>query len=269
MDDGHDRIAIALLRGCRQRSVGPLPDCDAPPPYRLQLLGGFQLFRSGAPVDLLPSGQRLLAYLGVTRRVLLRRHVACALWMDTSEQRAMANLRSVVWRVNRAVPGLLSATGSALRLAPGCEVDVHESVARWLDALADAEIEPSALLEPGTAELLPDWSEEWVLAEQDRIRQLRLHALERMSERRLSEGEPAWAVELALAVVVEDPLRESANRCLIRAHLEQGNYVEAFRRYDVYRSQLYDHLGLPPSPQMEDLVAAVRRRSRRPSGRRR
>lgn len=266
MDDEHD--AIALLRGCRQRSTEPLPDCGAPPPYRLQLLGGFQLFQSGAAVDLLPSGQRLLAYLGVTHRAPLRTHVASALWMDTSEQRAMANLRSVIWRVNRTVPGLLSATGAALRLVPECEVDAQESAARWLDVLAGKEIEPYALLEPGAAELLPGWSEEWVLAEQDRIRQLRLHALEQMSQRHLSEGEPEWAVELALAVVVEDPLRESANRCLIRAHLEQGNYVDAFRRYDVYRSQLHEHLGLPPSPQMEDLMAAVPVQSRRLAGRR-
>lgn len=241
----------------RQRSAE-----DARPAYRLQLLGGFQLLLRGTPLDLLPSGQRLIAYLAVTHRVLQRRHVAFALWLDTTEQRAMANLRSVVWRVNRAAPGLLGPAGPAIRLAPGCDVDLHELGAHCRGVLAGAEIEPSALLGPGTGELLPDWSEEWVLGERERVRQLRLHAMERLSERRLSEGELAWAVELALAVVVEDPLRESAHRCLIRAHLEQGNYVDAFRRYDIYRGQLYEQLGLPPSPLLEGLLDAVRNRCR-------
>lgn len=249
--DGHEWLLP------RQRSVDGVS-----PTYRLRLLGGFQLLRCGAPLDVLPSGQRLIAYLAVNHRALQRRHVAFALWLDTTEQRAMANLRSVVWRVNRAAPGLLEPGGSALRLAPGCVVDVRELADHCRGALADAEIAPSALLDPGAGELLPDWTEEWVLGERERIRQLRLHAMERMSERRLAEGELAWAVELALAVVVEDPLRESAHRCLIRAHLEQGNYGDAFRSYDIYRDQLYEHLGLPPSPQLERLLDAVRGRCR-------
>lgn len=251
MDDGHEWLLP------RQRSVE-----DAQPAYRLQLLGGFQLLLRDAPLDLLPSGQRLIAYLAVTHRLLQRRHVAFALWLDTTEQRAMANLRSVVWRVNRAAPGLLGPAGCTVRLAPGCDVDLHKLSAHCRGVLTGAEVEPSALLDPGTGELLPDWSEEWVLGERERVRQLRLHAMERMSECRLSEGELEWAVELALAVVVEDPLRESAHRCLIRAHLEQGNYGDAFRRYDIYRDQLYEHLGLPPSPQLESLLDAVRNRSR-------
>jgi DNA-binding SARP family transcriptional activator len=61
-------------------------------------------------------------------------------------------------------------------------------------------------------------------------------------------------VEVSLAVVADDPLRESAQRVLIRIYVAEGNVHEAVARYRAYRETMRDELGLEPSPQMEALI---------------
>jgi DNA-binding SARP family transcriptional activator len=59
--------------------------------------------------------------------------------------------------------------------------------------------------------------------------------------------------------VAGEPLRESAHRCLIEAHLAQGNVAEAIRRYHAYRDLMLAELRLGPSPQMEKLLEPLMR----------
>jgi DNA-binding SARP family transcriptional activator len=51
-----------------------------------------------------------------------------------------------------------------------------------------------------------------------------------------------------------EPLRESAHRTVIRVHLAEGNFGEAARAYDAFRTMLADELGVAPTRQMSDLV---------------
>ena len=138
-------------------------------PVTLALLDAFELRCDGEPVSLPPSAQRLLALLALRERPLLRLHVAGTLWLDTPEERASANLRSSLWRLNRPGPRLVDATSLQLRLAPEVRVDVRETAAlahRLLAASdgadgADVDLDPARL----TGELLPDWYDDWVLIE--------------------------------------------------------------------------------------------------------
>ena len=66
-------------------------------------------------------------------------------------------------------------------------------------------------------------------SEQERFRQLRLHALEATSDQMLAEGSTFDALCAGLAAVSCEPLRESAHRCVIAAHLAEGNTSEATR----------------------------------------
>ena len=106
----------------------------------------------------------------------------------------------------------------------------------------------------GAGELLPEWDEEWLAPEREQFRQIRLHALELVAERLADEGRFARAVEVSLAVVADDPLRESARRVLIRVHAAEGNLHDAVEQYRAYRDVMRAELGLDPSPQMEGLV---------------
>ena len=85
---------------------------------QLLLLGGFELRWAGGPVRVQRSGQRLLALLALQRRPLERLYVAGTLWLDASEERAGASLRSALWRLPQ--PGgspVVQTSVTHLRLA--------------------------------------------------------------------------------------------------------------------------------------------------------
>jgi DNA-binding SARP family transcriptional activator len=121
------------------------------------------------------------------------------------------------------------------------------------DSATSADIDGLCL----AGELLPDWYDDWVLIERERFRQLRLHALDAFCESLTADGRYAGAVEAGQAAVAAEPLRESAHRLLIRAHLAEGNRDDAIRQYCFFRDILEAELGLAPSPQIEELVTSL------------
>jgi hypothetical protein len=68
-------------------------------------------------------------------------------------------------------------------------------------------------------DLLPGWSDDWLVVERERYRQVCLHALDKLC---LLHAE-AWCYALAIiaghASVSSSPTRESGHRPLMRAHL--------------------------------------------------
>jgi DNA-binding SARP family transcriptional activator len=106
-------------------------------------------------------------------------------------------------------------------------------------------------------ELLPGWSDEWVLLERERQRQISLHVLDALCERWAADRCYEKAVRAGLAAVAAEPLRESSNRALIRAFLAEGNPTEALRHFSMYRQVLRTQLSLEPSPQLADLVGSL------------
>jgi DNA-binding SARP family transcriptional activator len=202
------------------------------------------------------SAQRLLAFLALHPRPLLRPLVAGTLWPETTEERAHASLRSALWRLHRLGDGLVDVTGPRLRLGAAVEVDLRlaEATARRLLEGAEAVTAETATL---FGELLPDWYEDWVLLERERFRQLRLRALDALCERLTRADRLAEAFEIGLAALAAEPLRESAHRALVRIHLAEGNAGEALRQYRLCRRLLGERLGIEPSAQMDVLVAGV------------
>jgi DNA-binding SARP family transcriptional activator len=108
-----------------------------------------------------------------------------------------------------------------------------------------------------SADLLGDWYDEWLMLERDRWTQLRLHALEALAEHLLASGDYSQAVEAALAAVWAEPLRESAQRILVRVYAAEGNLSDAVRQYRRYRQLLHRELKTPPTAQMEELIRAL------------
>lgn len=225
----------------------------------LALLDSFQLCFDGEPVSLPRSAQRLLALLALHERPLLRPYVAGTLWLEARDDRASANLRSSLWRLHRPGHTLVEATNLQLRLSSDVRVDVRETAELAHQLLTnpdgwdgrDLDVKRARL----TGELLPDWYDDWVLIERERLRQLNLHALDALGERLVAAKRLGEALETALAAVAMEPLRESAHRLLIKIHLEEGNAGEAIRQFEFCRRLFHDQLGLAPSPQLSELVA--------------
>jgi DNA-binding SARP family transcriptional activator len=222
----------------------------------LALLGGFDLQVDGRSVPLPRRAQRLLVFLALHTRPLDRAYVADCLWLDASEGHAHGNLRSALWTLSHVGCPLVALTAGRLCLDPGVTVDFRQSLAfadRLLEngaVLGGTELDGSLLAE----DVLPDWCEEWVLDERERYRQLRLHALELLCERLIGLTKFGHAVQAGLAAVAAEPLRESAQRVLIRAYLAEGNVCEAHRQYARYRSLLDRELSQEPTLEMQALV---------------
>ena len=230
-------------------------------PARVALLGGFQLSSGEETVHDLPRGvQRLVAHLGLARHPT-RAAVAGQLWPDVSEEQAHGSLRSALWRLRKAAPGLVTLFGGTLSLAPDVRVDVRET-AGWAERVLDPR---GAITEdlPGDVELreelLPGWYDDWVVLERERLRQLRMYALEALADKLARVGRYGEAVQAAHRAAQVEPLRETAHRTLVRIHLAEGNAAEALRVYESYRALLAAELGVSPSPRMEALLARVRR----------
>ena len=93
--------------------------------------------------------------------------------------------------------------------------------------------------------------------ERERHRQLTLHALESLCEHLTAAGRYGCAVLAGLAAVEREPLRESAHRALLRAHIAEGNMWEAIQRYRYYERIAARELGVEPSPLMRSLIAEL------------
>jgi DNA-binding SARP family transcriptional activator len=226
---------------------------------RLELLSGFELSHDGEHVELPLASQRVVAFLALQQRPVQRVFVAGSLFMDASEDRANARLRTALWRMRRPRCPIVAATSTHLAIAPGTSVDLRESRDRARDIVAgstDASTEDVQALSV-SGDLLPDWYDDWVLLERERFRQLRMHALEALCRELAASGRYAQATEAGLAAVEVEPLRESAHRALIHAYLLEGNSCEAIRQYRLFRDILRRELGCEPSMRMRRLVAAV------------
>lgn len=239
----------------------PDPDSGHAPelscsPVTLSLLHGFELTIHAERVSLPWNAQRLLAFLALNRRPMLRLHVAGSLWLDKDEDRAGANLRSALWRLRQSNDLLVETDGGHLRLADGVAVDVRlaENLCRSILS-SDARSAQVVWADHLSGELLPDWYDDWVVMSRERLRQLFLHALERLCLRLCDGGLHAQAIDVGMRALAVDPLRESAHRALISAYLGEGNQSEALRQYELYRVILAEQLDLEPS---EGITAMVR-----------
>ncbi len=227
---------------------------------RLTVLGELHVLIDGDAASIPTQAQRLLALLAVHAHQS-RATVSGILWADASQTRAQANLRNAVWQVGLRSRDLLCCDRSSVALRPGTTVDLveaREQAERALDGglgLADALHQ----------DLLPHWDEEWLVMEREHQRQLRLHALEARSATLCRAARYPEAVEAALAAVQAEPLRESAQHALVRAHLAEGNLHEAIRQLDLYRCQLDSQLGIAPGHALVQLVrdALLAARTRR------
>jgi DNA-binding SARP family transcriptional activator len=225
---------------------------------QLRLLGRFELRRDGHLLRVSPSGERLLAYLGVRREPVSRGTAAAELWPGCTDIRAAANLRSALWRLSgHDQGGLIASSPHCLALGNRVSVDLHEVARQIGPDSAAGRPGPDVDVDGLRQDVLPEWPEEWLTGTREWFRQIRLHALEALCDRYRDGGRLDAALNAGITAVAADPLRESAHRRLTLVHIEEGNFAEALRQYDVYRRLLRTELGLPPSPRFRRLIAPL------------
>lgn len=232
---------------------------------QLKLLDRFDVVRNDESLELPDSVQRVVAFVALRGSPQRRSTVAGVLWPETGDDHAAANLRTALWRLKRSGAGVLDGSRGLLTIPSSVDTDL-DAIVRAMRSINDDPDFDVRTLDVATrqlgGELLPDWHDDWILFERERLRQLRLHALETLCERFSRHGRHLAAIEAGLLAVSSDPIRESAHRALIVAHLAEGNVAEALRQYKSCASQLEEALGVAPTPSLRALVAPwlVRRR---------
>jgi DNA-binding SARP family transcriptional activator len=225
------------------------------------------LFCGGDPIQLPLSTQRLVGLLALQVGPVRRSYVGSLLWLDAAEERAAASLRSALWKLRILGCDVVGGSRSHLWLLSNVRVDCKELESRCRKVLHNPEVVDVELLgfPRLQQELLPDWYEDWVLIHRERLRQLRVHALESLSERFSAAGIHWAAIDSALAAIAAEPLRERAHLALIKAHVAERNLEQARLDLDRYRKLFVDEMGLAPDPELNQLLKA---RHSQPSSRR-
>ena len=236
-----------------------VPECGVDR-LSLSLMRDFQLRRGNQALDLAPSSQRLIGFLALQGRAARRTFVSGTLWLNAADSRAGANMRSALWRLPALEHGALVGTSAThIWLDPAVQVDLSTLTAQAV-AVLDGQVDGTQLVPVARQlckagdDLLPGWYDEWVVSERERLRQLRLHALDRIGQQLLADRLTAEALQVGLAMLATEPLRESGHRLLMRVHLSEGNVAEAIRQYRIISRLLREELGVRPSGATESLL---------------
>jgi DNA-binding SARP family transcriptional activator len=224
------------------------------------LLGGFSLLRDTEEIELPLSAQRLVALLALRERPLSRAYLAGVLWPNCRSERSLADLRTTLWRTNHCNSEVIATAGIRLHLQADVEVDVRALTA-FERASHQTKSNAISLLKGMSwfdlsLDLLPDWYDDWLVDDREGVRQLRLHALERMTDELSLNGRHGEAIQTALTAVRLEPLRETAHAALIKAHLAEGNRSEALRQFSRCRAILRTELAVEPSGSIRELITS-------------
>jgi DNA-binding SARP family transcriptional activator/DNA-binding HxlR family transcriptional regulator len=257
----HDPVLAAIV----ETQLDAAAEVDPPPVIvEISLLGAFSVRVAGKVIGELSVGsQRLLVFLALHHRAVTRIAMAGRMWPDATDERAGISLRSALSRLDTSTREAILSASAGLSLLETVAVDLREAqaLARRLlqpgGTTEEADLAPAAVAVL-SSELLPDWYDDWVLAEAEDWRQLRMSALEAQAAQLIAMGRLGEAAGAARAAMKVEPLRESASATLIRVHIAEGNQSEALRVYDRYTDLLKSVLGLEPTSRLTNLVAGLR-----------
>ncbi len=234
---------------------------------QIRLLGGFRVSRQGRLVSGFESQKvrALLAYLGVHRgRSFSRDHLAGLLWPEEGPEAARRNLRQALYNLRQTLEGaagtdgLLEATHQSVGLAPGraAWIDVEEFSVLLARSTGEADRDPAPLAAAARlyeGDLLAGFHvdespefDEWLVTEQERLREGALRALLKLVDHHLASGTYSLGVEYGRRLVKLDPLSEIAHRRLMRLHVFSGRRSRAITQYQELVRLLDEELGVEP-----------------------
>lgn len=229
------------------------------PTFSIFLLGSFQVYYGEMALAdrFKPRLQALVAYLLLHRNTpVSRQQLAFHFWPDSTEARARANVRKLVYRLRQIFPAVedyLVMDGMTLSWRAG--IPLRVDVAEFEEAVKGAEGADSAQkassLKRAVAlykgELLPDLYDDWVLVEREQLRRRYLHCLKELATLHERGRDYSAAIPLLRQLLREEPLVEEAYRHLMRVQALRGDVGGALRTYHRCDRQLEQELGVEPA----------------------
>lgn len=245
---------------------------------RIALFGRFNVEDgTGHPVEFESlNAQKLFGYLLVfSGRPHRREKLADELWQDASAGQAGAYLRKALWQLQSTLSeyedeaaSTLHVDGDWIGLNPGaeCTLDVAE-FEQLFSQTCDCQgylLTPEAaeLLERAVnlyhGELLEGWYDEWCLLERERLTQLYLIMLGKLTEFCEAHNLYEKGLNYCMLMLRHDRANEKTHRRLMRLHYSAGNRTAALHQYEQCTEFLSDELDVAPSPRTTALYQQIR-----------
>lgn len=235
----------------------------------ISLLGGLTLAWGDTSLPL-PSGvtvRSLFAYLLTYRdRPHTRDLLAGTFWPELPDAMARRRLSQALWQIRHCLQAadlpqpLLLAKGDSLQLNPDLPLWLDVEVFRQRVAEGNLQdLKLAVALYQG--DLLAGYYDDWLLAEQEQLREMFLAAVEQLVEGYKGRGEYEQALTEARRLAMEVPWREEAHREVMRLCHLLGRDNEALKQFEVCRQTLAEELDAEPSPGTVALAREIAERS--------
>ncbi|MCV7423530.1 AAA family ATPase [Mycobacterium yunnanensis] len=238
----------------------------------VRLIGDLRVVHRGQVVDPRAVGGArcvdVLAYLAVNRnRDIAQDELAGILWPKDRPQSWNAALRGVLSRVRDTMElahlpaGCVRSRGGNVRLSlpDGLATDIE--MLRRLCATTPGSSVTGArrALELTSEPTLIGVGGAWADDVRAEVEQLRRQAFEMDANESLKRGEPTRAIASAEALLILDPLRESAYRAVMAGYMTLGERGQALQAAARCRLALDRELGTAPSAETEALYLRILR----------
>lgn len=233
------------------------------PALAVHCLGAFQMLSNGKPIETWRAikPRALFQYLVSHRqRPVPREALMEALWPDPDTAPAGTALKVVVHRVRKLLRqtarGLeIQPTEDGYRLdGPDLWVDVEEFERLCLDArrhenearLDDAAASYARATALYRGDFLEDVPDEWVVLRRERLKDLYLLALARLTDAAYADLDYEQCIERCQQILAHDPCREQAYRVLMLCYAHLGQRGRVRRWYEVCVRTLRGELDVDP-----------------------
>lgn len=226
---------------------------------RLFLLGALRAEVDGRPCVL--AGQKvvgLLAYLALYPLPQPREVLAELFWPDAALNRARRSLADALYRLRRALgDGWLDAAAEQIALSPSPDVWVDVWEFDRLVAVGDpASLQQAQSLYLG--DLLPELYDDWLLPLRVSRREKYLSGLQFLGQAAEALGQSTKALDHYRQLAQADPLREEAQRGLMRNLGRLGRFAEALDVFTTLEQALQLELGIQPGLETRLLADRLR-----------
>jgi len=284
------RFAI-IIRTTSENEI----EVDSPPRLEIRLLGGFRVSLGGEVVRGFES-QKVRALLALLachpHRELTREQLADLLWPDSEPDAGRRNLRQALYNLRKGlgargreiIDGGGGQVAVRMRLDDHDFLDVAAFLAAWhrglpgSDEVVAGELVEAVQLYEGdflAGFLVRDSPrfEDWLVAEQERLRDAAVQSLRALVDHFSARGEFSTATRYCRRLLAIDPMSEEAHREMMRLYVLAGARRRALSHYTDLVALLDRELGVEPMPETralhtgilsDDLPAGAEARSKSP-----
>lgn len=242
-------------------------------PWSIQLFGGLRIRQSERVITRFRTQKTgaLLAFLAYHSQKSQAREVLIEMfWPDTTPESGRHNLSHALSSLRHQLepPGVpagavLVADRFSVELSPEAFTTDVADFERALRTATQARNAPDQMpllaqaLETYKGPLLPDYDEDWIVPEQERLAQRFQQAAAQLIGLREKAGDTEGALEIARRAVSLDPVREEANRELLRLLTATGQIEAALRHYREYARVLDRELGEEPGSALRQMAGQI------------